>query len=74
MLFQSEKKNIYFNAHRVFSYEQIIEYFKEFELIEFSLVDDDGYNTGLKTNADPSLVSKNNYACDVFGLGKGNCK
>ena len=64
------KQRIEFNAHRVFSYEQIIEYFKELELIEFSLVDDDGYNTGLKINADPSLVSKNNYACGCFWFKK----
>tara|TARA_A100001015_G_C14968263_1_gene703977 strand:- start:599 stop:1345 length:747 start_codon:yes stop_codon:yes gene_type:complete len=64
------KKNIYFNAHRVFSYDQIIEYFNELELIEFSLVDDDGYNTGLKINADPSLVSQNNYACGCFWFRK----
>lgn len=54
---------IVFNAHRVYSYEQIIEYFSECVLSEFSLVDDRGKFT---TNAEPSLVANQVYGCGCF--------
>ena len=61
------KPRIEFNAHRIYSYEQILEYFSPLVLKEFSLIPDAG---GLITNADPNLVKDQNYACGCFWFKK----
>ncbi len=58
---------IQFNAHRIYSYEQIVNYFYGFELMEFSLIPDDG---GLIRNANPTLVKEQRYACGCFWFKK----
>ncbi len=57
------KPKIEFNAHRIYSYEQILEYFNGLQLSEFSLIDDQGK---FMQNADPSLVEKQKYGCGCF--------
>lgn len=57
---------IEFNAHRIYSYEQIISYFDEFELKEFSLIPEHEKSGGLIRNADPSLLKGEHYACGCF--------
>jgi SAM-dependent methyltransferase len=57
---------IEFNAHRIYSYEQIISYFDGFELKEFSLIPESGENGGIIINANPDLVKKERYACGCF--------
>jgi SAM-dependent methyltransferase len=57
------KPKIAFNAHRVYSYQQIITAFAPLVLQEFSLVPDTG---GLMENADPALVLKQDYGCGCF--------
>jgi SAM-dependent methyltransferase len=57
---------IEFNAHRIYSYEQIISYFKDFELKEFSLIPEYEKDGGIITNANPELVKKEKYACGCF--------
>ncbi len=54
---------IEFNAHRIYSYEQVMGYFKDLTLKEFSMVTDD--NRFLE-HADPALVQKQKYACGCF--------
>ncbi len=54
---------IEYNAHRIYSFEMIQDYFKELKLQEFSLIDDYGKFT---TNADPGLVKEQKYACGCF--------
>jgi hypothetical protein len=61
------RPKIEYNAHRVYSYEQIIEYFRGCELKEFSLVPDAG---GLINNADPGLVKEQQYGCGCFWFKK----
>ena len=61
------KPRIEFNAHRVYSYEQIIEYFSPLVLHEFTMVPDSG---GLIEHADPSLVKQQQYACGCFWFKK----
>lgn len=58
---------IEFNAHRIYSYEQIITYFKGCELLEFSLIPDAG---GMISNADPGLVKDQKYGCGCFWFKK----
>ncbi len=57
---------IEFNAHRIYSYEQISSYFEGFELKEFSLIPEFTKNGGIIINADPELVKKEKYACGCF--------
>lgn len=61
------KPRIEFNAHRIYSYEQIINAFEPLQLQEFALIPDEG---GLIINADPLLVKKQNYACGCFWFKK----
>ncbi len=63
------KARIVFNAHRIYSYEQIITYFNNFELIEFALIPDQS-NEGLIVNAAEEQSDKQNYACGCFMLQK----
>lgn len=63
----SGKPRIEYNAHRIYSYEQILSLFNDFELIEFSLIPDEG---GLIENADPNLASKQQYGCGCFWFKK----
>lgn len=58
---------IEYNAHRVYSFEQIKKYFAPFELIEFSMVPDEG---GFIVNADPASVAKQHYGCGCFWFKK----
>jgi len=61
------KPKIEFNAHRIYSFEQIMERFHHCELLEFSLIPDAG---GLIRNADPQLVKLQNYGCGCFWFKK----
>ena len=58
---------IMFNGQRVYSYEQIISYFENFRLIEFSLIPDAG---GLIANANPEIVQTQVYGCGCFWFKK----
>ena len=61
------KPRVEFNAHRVYSYEQITEYFSPLTVKEFSLIPDSG---GLVEGADPSLVAQQQYGCGCFWFTK----
>jgi len=61
------RSRIEFNAHRIYGYQQIIDYFSPLQLIEFSLIPDAG---GIINNADPELVVKQNYGCGCFWFKK----
>jgi SAM-dependent methyltransferase len=57
------RPRIEFNGHRIYSYEQIAEYFAPLTLKEFSLIPDEG---GILTHADPALVARQSYGCGCF--------
>jgi SAM-dependent methyltransferase len=61
---------IEFNAHRIYSYEQIRKAFSTLTLKEFSLIPDDHKTYGLIKNADSSLVAAQRYACGCFWFTK----
>ena len=63
------ESKIEFNAHRIYSYEQIIEYFAPLTLKEFSLINDAGV---MITNAHPNLVKDQQYGCGCFWFKKIN--
>lgn len=60
------KPKIEFNAHRIYSYEQVIEMFPDMELKEFSLVTDDYKKYGLMHNADKNMVKDQTWGCGCF--------
>ena len=61
---------IEFNAHRIYSYEQIVSYFEGFELREFSLIPEYRKSGGLIQNANPDLVKNEKYSCGCFWFVK----
>ena len=66
------KPKILFNAHRIYSYDQILEYFSCFKLQEFALIPDDSKNGGLIYNAHPEIANNQNYACGCFWFKRIN--
>ena len=56
-----------FNAHRIYSYQQVIDYFSPLSLKEFSLIPDSG---GLLENANPAMADKQQYGCGCFWFKK----
>jgi hypothetical protein len=55
-----------FNAHRIYAFEQIVEYFSGLELVEFALIPDEERDGGLIRFADPQLVKSQLYGCGCF--------
>lgn len=64
------KPRLAFNSCRIYGFEQIMDVFTGFDLEEFALVEDDERGGPLIRNADPSLVTKQKYACGCFHLTK----
>jgi SAM-dependent methyltransferase len=61
------RKRVCFNAQRICPAEEIVEYFKPLELIEFSGVGDDKH---FIENTKLSEFNNNNYACAMFWFKK----
>lgn len=59
-----------FNAHRIYSYEQVLEMFPDLRLREFALIPDDTPEPELIVNAPQESVAQQNYACGCFWLEK----
>jgi hypothetical protein len=60
------RPRVMFNAHRIYSYQQVLEMFPDLHLCEFSLIPDDTNEPELIINAPPERVSSQNYACGCF--------
>ena len=63
------KKRILFNSHRIYSYKQIIDEFKDFELKEFTIVPDDA-SAGMIYKPTAKFVNSQRYACGCFWFKK----
>jgi len=61
------RSRVCFNAHRVHSPGQILDYFRDLDLIQFSVITDDGR---FLEKVDPKDFSNSNYACGLFHFGK----
>lgn len=59
------RPRICFNAHRVYSYKQIVKEFDKCLLKEFVVLLDD-YEKGLQKNVPERILNKQNYACGCF--------
>lgn len=64
------RPRVMFNAHRIYSYEQILSYFSELVLKEFALIPDDEATGGLMRHANSDLVKDQVYACGCFWFQK----
>ena len=64
------KPRICFNAHRIYSYDQIVSYFDQFEIKEFSLIPDNAKNIGMIDNASPEQANSQRYGCGCFWFVK----
>jgi SAM-dependent methyltransferase len=62
---------IEFNAHRVYTYDMIVDMFPKMELLEFALIPDKKEDGNLIRNADPKTVLSQVYACGCFHFRKG---
>lgn len=61
---------IMFNAHRIYAYQQIIEYFNQFELIEFSLIPDEDKGISIIYNATKEQSDIQKFGCGMFHFRK----
>ena len=64
------KPRIQFNAHRIYSYQNVLDLFPSLTLKEFSMVPDDYKTHGLIRNADSKIVANQEYACGCFWFTK----
>jgi SAM-dependent methyltransferase len=65
-----KKAIIQFNAHRIYTVEQIKQYFKDLVLEEFSLIPEQSTDGGLVYNPSKQLIKKQTYACGCFWFKK----
>lgn len=66
------KPRIMFNAHKIYSYAQILSYFQGLNLVEFTLISGHSNNNkeGLILNPSSNLIEQEEYACGCFWFGK----
>jgi SAM-dependent methyltransferase len=61
------KQRLCFNAHRIHSPQQILDYFFDLDLVQFAGVDDNG---NFKEDIDPNDLAEAEYACGLFHFTK----
>lgn len=64
------KPRIQYNAHRIYSYEMIMEYFKDLKLKDYTLIPDNAIKTGMIKNATQEITNKQKYGCGCFWFEK----
>lgn len=64
------KSKIQFNAHRIYSYDQIISYFPDLIIKEFTIIPDNASTERIIYNASKELSDEQNYACGCFWFTK----
>lgn len=60
------KPKIMFNAHRIYSHDQVTDCFSDLELREFALIPDDPAGEGLIRHATKELADEQTYGCGCF--------
>lgn len=69
------KAKLLFNAHRIYSYAQILEYFgKDFELRDFFLIPDTAVTHGVIYNATEKDADAQKYGCGCFWFRKNDTR
>jgi hypothetical protein len=64
------KPKIMFNAHRIYSHNQVKSYFADLHLQEFALIPDDPKNGDLVHGATEQLIDSQTYACGCYWFKK----
>lgn len=64
------RPRLVFNAHRIYSYEQVRQAFRGLELKEFALVPDNHRDVGLIRQATPELADAQSWGCGCFWFVK----
>lgn len=64
------KPKIVFNAHRVYSYDQIISYFKDLKIVEFTLISNNPGRTSIIYDAKKDMADLESYGCGCFWFKK----
>ena len=64
------KPKIMFNAHRIYSFDQIKEYFSDMKMKEFSLITGDNDKGGLLRNSTKERADQETYGCGCFWFMK----
>jgi SAM-dependent methyltransferase len=64
------RPKVMFNAHRIYSYRQIINYFDGFVLKNFALVTDDGQGRDFIENASEQEANRQIYGCGCYWFQK----
>lgn len=66
------KPRVQYNAHRIYSYDMIMQYFQGCKLINYSLIPDNALedNIGIINNAAKELTDKQKYGCGCFWFQK----
>jgi predicted SAM-dependent methyltransferase len=64
------KPRIQFNAHRIYSYQMVLDMFPEMTLKEFSLIPDNALQHGMIYNATKAQSDKQMYGCGCFWFVK----
>jgi SAM-dependent methyltransferase len=65
-----KEARIIFNGHRIYTYDQVITYFKGLKLVEYSLITDNPELDIFIENADPKLTDMCLYGCGCFWFMK----
>jgi SAM-dependent methyltransferase len=60
------KPKVMFNAHRIYSYEQIVDCFSGLQLVSFTLISEKMQDGGLILDATARDVAAQNYGCGCF--------
>jgi len=66
----AHRSRINFNAHRVYNPRQLISYFGDLKLKEFSIIPDSAEDGDLVLNPAETLLAKQNYGCGCFWFKK----
>jgi SAM-dependent methyltransferase len=64
------KPKVMFNAHRIYSYDQVISFFDDFKLIEFALIPDSEKDGNLIPGASREMADAQHYGCGCFWFRK----
>jgi len=61
---------ICFNAHRIYDKQQVLTLFSDMELVDFTLIPEDGADGGLVANPSDELLARQFYGCGCFWFKK----
>jgi len=65
------RPRVCFNAHRVYSHKQVMEFFADLSLKEFALIPDDAEHGSLIYSPAKELITSQEYGCGCYWFRKG---